>query len=206
MWPAVDRDAEDVGRRFETAGTEHAAELIANMMLESLERGLEKFASTRAELLGCRQARFERYMVEVQYHRLVRGHRKAVVSEAHRVREHHRLEETAWAEGPLDAEFGQAPPVPYQYIRIDQRRADRGAERPGLLGCHVATNMRQHRMIRGEHDFAGRHCADSIAIHVGDVDVRVEFAVAVPDVDNGTVEPNSRLVDRVIQRRVVEHG
>ena len=72
MRPAIYRDGLNIGRGIESAGSEHGAELLADIALESCEAGDEQFAASGLLLFARRQTRLARNSFQVQNARLCR--------------------------------------------------------------------------------------------------------------------------------------
>src|ERR1700728_25082 len=85
VWPAIDGDAENVLLRIEAAGTEHAPELVAHLVLEGGKRGREQLGASGPVLRLGGQAGFARHPFESQHARLLGRARVMVVADAHRI-------------------------------------------------------------------------------------------------------------------------
>src|ERR1700681_2125618 len=82
--PAVDRDFQDVARGVESARTQYARQLLANVALVSFERRAIELDAPQLMLLARRASRLAGCLHHVHYDRLVRLFRTFIAADADR--------------------------------------------------------------------------------------------------------------------------
>ena len=207
MRPAIHRDARDVGRRIEPGRPQRAAELVAYVALERLERGRQYVGVAQPVLRALVQPRVARHARHAQQNRLVRRTDRAVGADVDDGVEPHRAVIHAGRVDLVDAELVERAPVGQRHRGIDQRNFDQIMQRVLLRLAHLRADIRNHHVVAGHDAGAAAHAHHLAAARIGQLHpCRCVRAAYVARAYHHASQPNAHPLPLAVQLRIIQPG